>query len=161
MNWSDDPEIQRQTYVSGARVRLLRSTVIWTPFFVASALGLIWVFIDRAFLGGDHGGTWFLVIVLSIVTLLFGFQSMQSVLDFFGKPKVSSDFVTRRWSRHDSVVMKTHYVRMGRMILRGDAFLLDGVREGDYVECTYYPHSAVLIWVEKREPPEDANATPR
>jgi hypothetical protein len=52
--------------------------------------------------------------------------------------------------------MRTHYMRLDRMILRGDQVILDGIKEGDYVEASYYPKSAVLIWVEKREPPEGA-----
>ena len=110
----------------------------------------------NAFLGGDHGGTWFLVIVLLVLTVLFGFQSVQSFLDYIGDPRVESGFVTRRWSRSDSLVIKAHYMRLGKMILRGDQMVLDGIREGDYVEATFYPHSAVLVWVEKKEPPEAA-----
>jgi hypothetical protein len=63
--------------------------------------------------------------------------------------------VTRRWARSDSLVMRTHYMRLDRLILRGDQLILDGIREGDYVEASFYPKSAVLIWVEKREAPEE------
>lgn len=156
MNWQDDPEIARLSHQNSIRGKLLRSVILWGPFFLASLGGLLFFTFDRAFLGGDHGGTWFLVVVLAILTLLFGFQAIQSLLDYIGKPSVASGFVGRRWSRSDSLVIKAHYIRLGKLILRGDAIVLDGIREGDYVEATFYPHSAVLVWVEKQEPPEGA-----
>ena len=136
----------------------MRSLVIWGPLFLASLGALVFFAFDRAVLGGDHGGTWFLVVVLAIFTLLFGFQAVQSFLDVRSEPRVTTDFVTRRWARNDSLVMRSHYVRLGAMILRGDVLILDGIKEGDYVEATFYPHSAVLVWVEKREPPPEGVA---
>ncbi|MGE3074726.1 MAG: hypothetical protein AB7N24_01245 [Dehalococcoidia bacterium] len=155
MNWQDDPMLARERYHSGVRNRLLRSLVIWGPLFLAAAAGLIFFTIDRAFLGGDHGGTWFLVVVLAILTTLFGFQSIQSLLDLIGEPEKLTGTVTRRWARSDSFVIKTHYIRVGKNILRGDQFVLDGIKEGDTVEATFYPKSAVLIWVEKQVPPAE------
>ncbi len=160
MNWQDDPEVIRERQKSATRSRLLRSMILWGPLFLLS-LGafLFWTF-DRAFLGGDNGGTWFLVVVLAVLTTLFGFQAIQSALDFFGHPTTQTGFVTRRWARSDSLVVRTHYVRLNKTILRGDQFILDGIREGDYIEATYYPHSAVLIWVEKQDPPPTEAAEP-
>ena len=48
--------------------------------------GGLWFLIDTAFLGGEHGGTWVLVVVLAVLTTLFGFQSIQSLLDLRSKP---------------------------------------------------------------------------
>ncbi len=159
MNWQSDPELVKARQHNGVRGRLLRSAILWTPFFVASLGALAFFAFDRAFLGGDHGGTWFLVIVLLVLTVLFGFQSIQSLLDLIGQPRVESGFVGRRWSRSDSIVIKAHYIRLGKLILRGDQMVLDGIREGDYVEATFYPHSAVLVWVDKLPPPEGDEAS--
>ncbi len=155
MNWQDDPELAKERYHSGVRNRMLRSLVIWGPLFIAALAGLLFFAFDRAFLEGDHGGTWFLVIILAILTTLFGFQTLQSVFDLVGKPVTLSGTVTRRWARSDSFVIKTHYIRIDKMILRGDQFILDGIKEGDTIEATYYPKSAVLIWVEKQVPPPE------
>ena len=153
MNWQQDPELARLAHQSGIRGRLLRSVILWSPFFIASLAGLLFFAFDRLFFGGDHGGTWFLVIVLLVLTVLFGFQTIQSLLDYIGEPRVATGYVGRRWSRSDSIVIKAHYIRLGKLILRGDQLVLDGIREGDYIEATFYPHSAVLVWVEKKEPP--------
>ena len=155
MNWHDDPEIQRQVQQRQVRGRLLRSTLLWGPPFLICAALLIFFTADRAVLH-DYGGTWFLVVVLTIFTVLFGFQAIQSFLDLIGETVSEEGRVTRRWARSDSFVIKTHYIRLGKQILRGDQFILDGIREGDWVEATYYPHSAVLVAVEKRPAPEGA-----
>ena len=62
--------------------------------------------------------------------------------------------MTRRWSRSDSLVMRSHYLRLGKRILRGDVDLLANIKEDDWVEVTFYSHSAVIVWVEKAVPPE-------
>lgn len=161
MKWNDDPELVRARQKAAARSKLLRTMIIWGPFFILALAGLLFWTTDRLFFGGDNGGTWFLVAVLAVLTLLFGFQAIQAFLDFTGQPTTETGLVTRRWARNDSIVMRTHYLRLGKKILHGDVVLLDGIREGDYVEATYYPHSAVLVWVEKREPPEGTQVVVR
>ena len=37
---------------------------------------------------------------------------------------------------------------------QGGEIILDGIKEDDYVEATYYPKSAVLVWVEKTDAPK-------
>ncbi len=154
MTWQDDPEVQRQIRINAARGKVLRSTVLWMPLFLVTAGALLWFTYDRAFNDGDNGGTWFLVVILAIVTLLFGFQAIQSLVDYLGEPTIERGVVTRRWARNDSLVLRTHYVRIGKRILRGDAYVLDNIKEGDYVEVTFYPNSAVLIWAERKEEPQ-------
>lgn len=162
MNWHDDPILAKERYHAGVRGKLLRSTLIWGPPFLLVFGALLFFGFDRAFMGGDHGGTWFLVIVLGILSLLFGFQAIGSLRDYLSKPVTAEGRVTRRWARSDSFVIKTHYIRLGKQILRGDQLVLDGIKEGDYIEASYYPKSAVLVWVEKKEAPkqESEAATP-
>ncbi len=160
MNWHDDPEVQRKLQQQQVRGRLLRSSLLWGPPFVICAVLLVFFTIDRIALH-EYGSTWFLVVVLTIFTTLFGFQAIQSFLDYIGDPVSEEGQVTRRWARSDSFVLKTHYIRLGKQILRGDQLILDGIREGDWVEATYYPHSAVLVAVEKKAAPEGEAAEPR
>lgn len=153
MNWHDDPEILADIKRRGVRSRIIRSAVLWTPLFLAALFGTLYYIFDTA-TGGDHGGTWVLVVVLGVLTALFGFQSVQSVADLRSQPLEEDGFVTRRWSRSDSFVMKSHYIRLGKRILRGDVDLLATIKEKDYVHVTYYPHSAVIVWIDKIPPPE-------
>jgi len=153
MNWQDDPEIQRQLRERSVRNGILRSAIIWTPLFLITAGALLFFLFDM--LTGGERGTWFLLVVLALFTTLFGFQSIHALLDLRGEPRETQDVVVRRWSRTDSFVMRSHYIRLAsKQILRGDLDLLDGVREGDRVNVRYYPHSAVITWVERIESAE-------
>lgn len=153
MNWKDDPEIQAEIQRRGARGSLVRTVVIWMPLFLACALATLFFLADTA-TGGSHGGTWVLVMVLGVLSVLFGFQGIQAALDLRTAPREESGFVERRWARRDSLVMQTQYMRLGRHILRGEAGLLEHISEGDYVTVSFYPHSAVIVWVAKEQPPE-------
>lgn len=162
MNVQDDPVLQRELKARAVRAGILRSALLWVPVALIVGGAFAFFLYDRAIDGGERGGTWFLVAVLGFLAFLFGFQAVQSVLDLFTKPRVRQGKVTRMWTRRDSFVMKTYYVRIDRQILRADAHGVAGIREGDWVEVTYYPHSAVLVWAEKAEaPPEDTTAPGR
>ena len=152
MNWLEDDEVRFEMKKRSVRSRIVRSACLWTPLFLL-CLGAGIYYLFDTITGGDHGGTWVLVVILTILTLLFGFQAFQSLLDLRAEPHVDRGFVVRRWSRSDSFVMKSHYIRMDKRILRGDIDLLDGIKEEDYVEVRFYPNSAVLVWVEKLPPP--------
>ncbi|MCZ2108448.1 MAG: DUF3827 domain-containing protein [Dehalococcoidia bacterium] len=148
MSWEHDPEIMARLIEHRVRNGLIRSAVIWTPLFLLTAGGCLFYMTDRVF-GLGYGGTWFLVVVLGVLGALFGFQAFQALLDLRTKPREETGTVSRRWSRSDSLVMRSHYIRVGSHILRGDVVLLDGVKEGDEVRVRYFPHSAVLVAVEK------------
>ena len=127
----------------GVRMGIIRSAVLWSPFFAASFGALLFFLVDRL-TGGDRA-TIFLLVVLSILSLLFGFQAMQSILDVFAAPHTRTGVVTRRWAKRDSLVMKTHYLRVEGTILRADEDLVMEIKEGDEVEVRYYRHSGVLL----------------
>lgn len=158
MNWQDDSELMARQMRSHARFRLMRSAVIWTPLFVLAGSALVFFTVDRAFYDGDRGGTWFLVVVLTIFTVLFGFQSIQALLDLLGEPQTMTGRVVRRWSRTDSLVVRSHYIRMDtKQIFQVDRVLHGEVAEGDVLTLEYYPHSAILIALEKIPPEENPN----
>ncbi|HXU24367.1 MAG TPA: hypothetical protein VN697_10090 [Tepidiformaceae bacterium] len=155
MNWKDDPEIQAEIRRRGTRNGLIRSTIIWMPLFVACAGATLFYLFD-VLTGSNYGGTWVLVVILGILAVLFGFQAIQAAMDLTGPPEEESGFVERRWSRRDSLVMQTQYLRLGKRILRGDGDMLAAIKEGDYVDIRFYSHSAVIVWVEKQKAPPDA-----
>jgi hypothetical protein len=159
MNWQDDPELEALRRAHSVRTSLIRSAIIWTPLFLVVFAGMIFYIVDTT-RGGDAGGTWVLVAVLGIASFLFGFQAVQSWLDLFGEPADQTGFVQRRWARRDAFVFQTQYIRIDKRILRGDHLLLAEVKEGDYLRAHFYPHSNLLIDVEKLPPPEGSD-TPR
>ncbi len=141
------------------RRSILRSALIWTPLFVICGGSLIFFFIDRVALGGDNGGTWFLVVVLSLFSALTGSQSIQAIADLVGAPHTSVGEVRRRWSKLDSFVMRTHYLRIDSTILRSDVTLLEGIEKGHQVTARYFKHSGILISIAKAEPAPADGAT--
>lgn len=152
MSWEHDPEIAAKLVEHRVRNGMIRSAVIWTPLFLVTAGGCLFSIADQVF-ALDKGSTWFLVVVLAVLSVLFGFQAFQALLDLRAEPAEEAGIVSRRWSRSDSLVMRSHYIRIGDHILRGDLFVLDGVKEGDEVRVRYFPHSAVLVAVEKLKKP--------
>ena len=148
-NWADDPLLADEVRARAVRHGIIRSAVIWTPLVLGGLVLALFFLFDVA-TGGDSGGTWFLVVVLAIITGLFGFQSIQALMDLRSEPVSAVATVGRRWSRSDSLVMKSHYIRLTTgQILRGDVVTLAGVKEGDRVRLSYYPHTAVISRLDK------------
>jgi hypothetical protein len=160
MDWQDDPIIQQQLRARSVRNGILRSAILWTPPFLASAGALLFFLFD-VITGPNHGGTWFLVIVLLVFAVLFGSQCVQAWLDLRASPVTKTGMVTRRWSRNDSIVMRSHYIRLDtKQILRGDPDFLMDVKEGDSVQVSFYRHSAVIAALEKLKPPPEPGDQP-
>ncbi len=152
MNWNDDPEVQREMAHARTRRSLLMSAITWSPFFLLSLFGFIFFFIDEA-LGGNRG-SWFLVFILGFVTILLGYQAIQPTWDLFSKPTHVEGYVTRRWSRNDALVVRSHWIRMdNKQIFRVDRDLHGDVKQGDYLRIHYYEHSASIIELSKVAPP--------
>ena len=154
MNWQDDPEITAQRAERRARMALWRTTIIWTPIVLVLLGAFLFFFFDRL-AGSNNGSTWFLVVLLGIFTALLSFQSLQSLTDLFREPLEMTGYVTRRWSRIDSLVMRSHYIRIEKHIFRINKNHHGDPNEGDYVWVRYYPSSSTVVTVERREAPGD------
>lgn len=156
--WLEDEEIQREISANRARRSLIIGAVTWTPLFAAAGGALLFFGFDVMANDGDRGGTWFMLVVLSILTFLFGTQSVQALRDLSEGKRELAGRISRRWARSDSLVMRSHYIRIEGKILRGDKMLLAPYLEGDTVVAAYYPHSGVLASIERVEPPRETAA---
>lgn len=144
MNWQDDPILADEVSLQQVRAGLWRSVIIWTPPFLLAAAGFIF-FVGDLITGGGRGGP-VIVVVVGILAFLFGHEAIQAMLDLRGEPEEIEDIVTQRWHRNDSIVIRTHYVRIGpKLILRGGAGILADIKEGQRVVVRYYTHSAIVI----------------
>ncbi len=150
------------TALRQARVRrtILRTAVMWTPVFAVVAVMFVYFVFRLLFLGGGQGATWFLVIVLGLFGFLFGAQAIPALMDIYGAPADLEGKVSRQWSRSDSVFWRTFYVRIGKKILRGAPELLIGLRPGTPVTVTYYPHTAIVITLERSAVDEEPPTAP-
>ena len=158
MSWEHDPLHQKAEQERRARRGLVLSALIWTPLFLLVG-GAFVFFLGDILLGGNRG-TWFLIVILAILSFLLGYQSIHNLLDLWRGAAEMTGTITRRWARSDSLVFRSHYIRVGRnKIFRIDRLYHDDVNEGDYVRVRYYPHSAVVIKCERIQPPEEAAST--
>ena len=156
MNWKDDPLVQKAEQERRIRGGIIKSAVLWTPLFLLAAGGLLFFVGDMLF--GAQRGTWFLIVVLAILSFLLGYQSIHNLLDLLHGDTEMTGRITRRWSRSDSLVLRSHYIRVDRnKIFRIERAYHDDVKEGDYVRVRYYPRSAVVIECEKLPDPDAEN----
>lgn len=146
-DWRSDPDIVEREHRRSVRAGIVRSAAIWTPIFAITFAGLLYFGIDRAL--GDGRATWVLLTILIVLSALFGVQSYQTLSDLRGSTKTVTDRVSRRWTRSDSFIVRSHYIRLNRLILRGDVYVLDQVKAGDTVEVEYYPHTAIIVALQR------------
>ena len=138
---------ERARRLAAARASLRRTAMLWTPLFLVAAGGALW------YLAAGDGG-WVLPVILLALAALCGFQSFQALRDLRGEPRLLSGWITRRWSRGDLFVARSHYLRIDRrQIVRVDKVQHELVKQGDYVELEYFPASMLAVSVEKRERP--------
>jgi hypothetical protein len=154
IDWREDDEIQRALAEQRVRRGLWRSAIIWTPLFLVA--GAAWLFFLADELTGGERGGWFLIVVLTIFCILFGTQSIQAIRDLRSKPTEVEGVITRRWTRSDSLVLRSHYLRIEGKLLRGDLDLIADVKAGDFARVRFYPHSAVITDVQKLQQPAGA-----
>lgn len=152
MNYQDDQEIAMILAEDAARRGMWWSVAVWLPLFVAAAGLFLFFSFDKA-TGGDSG-TWFLLVVLAVFSLLLGFQASHSLRDVLGEPLETTGAVARTWSRTDSFVVKSHYIRIERKLFRLNSAMHREVEVGDLVWLRFFPHSGTVIALEKRQPPD-------
>jgi hypothetical protein len=128
---------------SPAKGPVVRDAVIFTPFFLA--LAAAWV---AAFIAEGRGAIPLLVI-LGIVALLAGYQSMLSLRDLVAEPTVTEGQILRKWKRADLFVFQGHYIYVNRNVFKIDPLEYHRLEEGDSVSVTHYPHTNSVVSVQK------------
>ncbi len=130
------------------RGRLIRDAVIYTPIFLLCAAVLLLMVvgvIDRAIVG---------MVLLAIVTFLFGYQSIQTLRDLRERPRPFEGAVARRWTKRDGFVVKSHYVAVNKAIFRIPVDAYMDVKTGDSVRIEAYPHTGLVLHCERIARPE-------
>ena len=133
-----------------ARASVIWSAVLYTPFFLAALAGegvLIWSLADH-FEGSAVVG----MVVVGVIALLTGYQSIQALRDLFAEPVETRGAVERKWSRSDFFVARSHYLMVKRNVFRIEPLEFVDVDLGDTVSVIHYPHTATVesLTVEER-----------
>jgi len=139
------------------RGRLIRDAILYTPPFLlfATMLALmiagIW---DRAIVG---------MIIIALLTFLFGYQSIQTIRDLFSQPRDIVGPIRRLWTKRDGFIVKNYYMSVEKAIFHIPADEYVQLRAGDLVRVRAYPHTGTVVAIEKSrgEMPERVEPAPR
>ncbi len=144
-------------FSSSARASILRTAILYTPLFLASAVSALLILL----------GVWdlgiILLVILLFVAFLFGYQSIQSLRDLREELRTTRGPITRIWSKMDLVVTRSYYIRVENNIfripfasyfdLREEAKRLKAAGlEEEYaidVRVIHYPHTGTVESVER------------
>ena len=137
---------------SSARAEVVRTAVLYTPLFVLTLLGLALMVT----------GTWdfapVLFVILVVLAVLFGYQSIQSLRDLRAELRTTRGPVTRIWSKMDLIITRSYYIRVAGNIFRIPLPAYFDLREeakrlrsagldDEYlieVEVVHYPHTGTV-----------------
>ncbi|HTE83779.1 MAG TPA: hypothetical protein VK821_03530 [Dehalococcoidia bacterium] len=125
-----------------ARIAVIRDAAIYTPLFVA---GIVLTVLS-AMKVVDSGPI--LTVIEAIITVLFGYQSIQALRDLSAEVVRTEGIVGRRWSKMDFIITRSHYIAVGGKIFRVPVRDWHLVDENDRVVVTHYPHSGTVAGVD-------------
>jgi len=130
------------------RGRVMRDALIYTPLFLVCVAGIL-------LMVGSGDPPWIGVFLVGVMAFLFGYQSIQSLRDLSSAPLTVEGPITRRWTKRDAFVSKSHYITVERGIYRiGVEDHLD-LLEKDSVRVVAYPHTGTVVSVERLARPDD------
>lgn len=131
------------------RGRLVRDAILYTPPFVV--LGAVLVLMLLGWGGRPIIG----MVIVAFLVFLFGYQSVQSLRDLGSRPRDVEGPIARRWTKRDGFVWKSQYITVQRSIFRIPVEMYLDIKVGDTVRVHAYPHTGLVIAVERlaREAP--------
>jgi hypothetical protein len=128
-----------------ARLSLIREAVAYTPLFIAGIVLTVLSILNRI----DAGPV--LTIIEAVLTILFGYQSIQALRDLQADLVRTDGVIGRKWSKMDFIVTRSHYIAVGRKIFRLNVVDWHLNEEGDHVSVLHYPHTGTVAQIERIE----------
>lgn len=131
-----------ETPTGAARRSVMRSAIIFTPIFLVLLVTLVAMIADRA--GGGSGGSVLLIIIVGLLTVLFGFQSITALRDLRTAPRETQGVVHRKWSRSEVIFWRSYYIGVGRDIFRISALAYHMIETGNEVLIVHLTHTSAV-----------------
>jgi hypothetical protein len=130
-----------------ARASVVRTAALFAPFFAFALVGFIYLALGT----GESGTTGRIVglVLVGSVTLLLGYQVVQSVRDMFAGLQETVGPVERRWSRNEFFLFHNTYVFVGKDVYRLSPEQALEVELGDMVRITHLPHTSTVEAIER------------
>lgn len=136
------------------RGRLVRDAIIYTPpFLVFAAVLLLMAF-------GWGGRPIIGMVIVAFLVFLFGYQSIQSLRDLATEPRDVAGPIARRWAKRDGFLWKSHYISVQKSIYRIPITTYLDLKAGEAVRVHAYPHTGMVVVVERLTPEGQDAATP-
>jgi len=131
---------------SAARSAIIRDAAIYTPLFLIIGAGWVATLIDILI---DNRDQIPFLVVLSLLALLTGYQSIQALRDLLAEPKATTGEILRMWGRGGLQIMPGHYIYVNKNVFKIPHALYDKLDKGDTVSITYYPHTSTMVTLHK------------
>jgi hypothetical protein len=121
---------------------VLRSALLYTPVSVLllAALGLG----IRDLAMEPDGGAVALVVIVSLLALLTGYQSVQALRDLVAQPMETQGVIDRKWRRTDLFFWHNHYILVSRHVFRVEPEDFVELEVDDTVSIIHYPHTETV-----------------
>jgi hypothetical protein len=125
-----------------ARISVIRDAVIYTPLFIAGMI-LTALSLARVLDAGP-----ILTLIEIVLTVLFGYQSIQALRDINAELIRTEGRIGRHWNKLDFFITHSYYISVSGKIFRIPAEDWHLLEEDDRVAVTHYPHSGAVAGIE-------------
>jgi len=95
------------------------------------------------------GGGIFLLVLVTIMVFLAGFQSIQSLRDLRSPPATIEGPVIRKWQRAEFLLFPAHYLYVSKSIFKVPPLIFEQIKERDVVAITHYRHTMTVVAVRR------------
>lgn len=151
---SDRPPHQRPD----ARRSVIRSAMIWTPVFVASAAVSVQLAIVAL---DDSPGAWVSFAITALIALLSGVSAFGALRDLYAEPIETVGAIDRKWRKSDVLLFRGHYLLIGKRVFRIPRDIYDAMPDvGSPIRVEHYPHTNALISWSRVERPAESRPAP-
>lgn len=137
----------KEQEVSSARRHLVRDALIYTPIFLA--LLAAWGAALAGVVAAGGGGGIALLVLVTLMVFLVGFQSIQSLRDLLSAPITSEGPVLRKWRRAELLLFPAHFIYVNRNVFRIPSLMYEQIDKGDILVVTHYPHTSTVVAVNR------------
>jgi hypothetical protein len=134
---------------SAVRRRIIRDAVVYTPFTLLVLAGWVITLISVVSAGGGSGI--FLLVLVTVLLLLVGYQSTQALRDVWSAPVTTEGPLRRKWRRHEFLLFPAFYLYVEKSVFKVPQLVYDALEQGDVLAITHYPHTSSVIEVKRLE----------
>ena len=116
------------TKAGQARRAVTRAALLYTPLFLIALGSFLYLFQGQV---SDDGAGWVAVVIVGLVTVLFGVQAIFALRDLGAELRETRGRVVRKWTRSEMLVMRGYFLRVEGDIFRVPPLAYREILEND------------------------------